>query len=68
MISMYTKGKGPRMYCSRPLDNVEHILFYVYMEAGKATSKNGVKHLLPCIEARPGNISPSFCCHLERQG
>ncbi len=33
----------PRMYCSRPLDRVEHILFHTYMEVEKATSKNGVK-------------------------
>jgi hypothetical protein len=31
------------MYCSRPLDRVEHILFHTYMEVGKATSKNEVK-------------------------
>jgi hypothetical protein len=31
------------MYCSGPLDSVEHILFYTYMEVGKTTSKNGVK-------------------------
>ena len=33
----------PIMYCSRPLESVEQILFHTYMEVGKATSKNGVK-------------------------
>jgi hypothetical protein len=33
----------PIMYCSRPLESVEQILFHTYMKVGKATSKNGVK-------------------------